>query len=120
MFCNQCGEKQLDDAKFCHGCGHNLIHIINFLNEKNELNKPISKIVTKSEFNTAGVASFLFGVISIFFGIFLLPQLAAILFGLIGIISHKKEKHRAKYLAIAGLCFGLFLLPTGLHAFHFI
>jgi|GEM_PF-2818353 len=69
MYCSQCGIKNLDNARFCFSCGHNMseaiIKYMQFINQK--ANQPVEQkqdLTTTSssmEFEVAGNSKCLLG-----------------------------------------------------------
>lgn len=101
-FCSECGTELEDDAVFCDECGAKQeIQQVSY-------NMPVKGQATnvgigdegKKQQSGFGIASFIFGIISIVtFGAFYFPEIIGIAFG----IAALKDKTKKHALAKAGL-----------------
>ena len=108
MYCTKCGNKVLENSKFCSTCGNSLNSpIYNNLKRDNDVD---SKTFTKG--NDLSVASLILGASSLMFSSFAPLTLIVAIIGLIlGIVSKNKkvEKKVAIILNIVGIVLGLFI-----------
>lgn len=101
-YCRTCGAEIEDNAVFCDECG-----------TRQEMQQPSKNMPTKRQMNDTdiytenkikqsgfGIASFVFGIISIItLGVFYFPEIIGIVFGIVGI----KDKSKKHGMAKAGL-----------------
>lgn len=101
-YCRTCGAEIEDNAVFCDECG-----------TRQEMQQPSINMPTKRQMNDTdiytenkikqsgfGIASFVFGIISIItLGVFYFPEIIGIVFGIVGI----KDKSKKHGMAKAGL-----------------
>jgi uncharacterized membrane protein YvbJ len=93
MFCQQCGEKNPDDAKFCSKCGA-------ALTAKAVRAEAPAPVATGERTSGMAIASLVLGILGI--------SILAIIFGAIGISQTNKDPNlKGKGLAVAGLVLGI-------------
>lgn len=101
-FCSECGTELEDDAAFCDECGakQEMQQVSYNMPVKGQMNNMDIQDENKKKQSGFGVASFIFGIISIFtFGALYFPEIIGIGFG----IAALKDKTKKHGLAKAGL-----------------
>lgn len=101
-FCVKCGAELEDDAVFCDDCGTQQVvqqvpveTVAGSLPNKNQL---VSG--EKRKHSGFGIASFVLGILSaLTFGIFFVPEILGIIFGIVGLT----DKSKKMVLAVIGL-----------------
>lgn len=102
MYCNQCGQKNIDDAKFCSNCGNKLVNDIEApppIQTQKEAQQPRNKQVELWNPNAAANWSLIFTPI---FGSYLQMKNWQTL-------GQLKEAEKAKYWILATVFFILFI-----------
>lgn len=66
----------------------------------------MKKIVQEKTYNSICILAFIFGIISVFVGIYIFPLLSIIL-GIIGISTFNNKTKKGKWMGIVGLILGI-------------
>ncbi len=109
MFCQQCGEKNPDDSKFCSKCGAALVQTKAAPAPAAPAPAPAA---TGERTSGMAVAALIMGILGfLFFG---LLSILAIIFGAIGISQTNKDPRlKGKGMAVAGLVLGIIGIVGG-------
>lgn len=101
-FCSKCGTELEDNAVFCDECGAKQVEeqVAYSQQTQVQLNNGNDVIENKKQQSGFGIASFIFGILSIVtLGTFCFPEIIGIVFG----ITALKDKTKKHGLAKAGL-----------------
>lgn len=112
MYCPLCGKEVNEEHNFCKYCGSNLKENVQeevetiIVEEPKIVDMKETKLDEKNEekdYNVCAIIGFIAGIISIFFSLYGLVNIGAIVLSAIALDQIKKTGEKGKGLAIAGI-----------------